>query len=62
MKAENGCREELRQGYCSFPPYPLSKGVSDLTRGEMSGGAKHYFCAGKKWKYVSNYLKRKSIV
>lgn len=33
MKAGKGCGE-LRQGYCSFPLHLLSKGASDLMRGE----------------------------
>lgn len=41
MKAENGCREELRQGYCSFPLHLLSKGVVNLLRGEDFWGVKH---------------------
>lgn len=43
MKAENGCGEELRQGYCSFSLHLLSKGVSDLLRGKYFWGVKYYW-------------------
>lgn len=34
MKVENDWREELRQGYCSFPLHFLSRRDSHLVRGE----------------------------
>lgn len=66
MKAENGCGGETRQGYCSFPPYLLTKKASDLMRGEDLWGCKILvmmsFCsAAVEMKMCLSSSSRKSI-